>query len=55
MNYRFPREGNRATVMTELRNTFKRGDDRSNLGVTKLISLKIKVGFSTQSVNEKPN
>ena len=41
--------------MIELRNTLKRGDNRGNLGVTKLIPLKIKVGLSTQSMNEKPN
>lgn len=40
--------------MTELRDAFgRREDDGSNLRVTEFVSLKIKVGFSTQSVNEK--
>jgi len=40
--------------MTELRDAFnRREDDGSNLGVTKFVSLKIKVGFSTQSVDKK--
>jgi hypothetical protein len=41
--------------MAELRDAFKSGgDDGSNLGVTKLISLEVEVGFSTQRMNEKP-
>lgn len=42
--------------MTESADIFKKkGDSGSNLRVTKLISLKVKVGLSTQSVNEKPD
>jgi len=40
--------------MKESRDAFKkRGDYGSNLWVAKFIALKVKVGFSTQSVNEE--
>ena len=54
MNCHFPLEGNRATVIIGLSNPFdRRGNGGSNLGVTKLISLEVEVGFSTQSMNEE--
>lgn len=54
MNCRFPHEGSRATEIIGSRDAFERERyNESDLGVTELISLKVKIGFSTQSVNEK--
>jgi len=53
MNCHFPREGSRATNGRIERRFAKQGDDGNNLRVSKLISLKVEVGFSTQRVNEK--
>ena len=54
MNRCSPREGNRATAVLSVRGALKRREDNgSDLWVTKFVSFKVEVGFSTQSVNEK--
>ena len=54
MSYCFPREGSRATAVLLVSGALeRRGYSGSDLGVTELISFKVEVGFSTQSMNEK--